>query len=140
MSAEVATPSRGVLLRTPLLVGAAGAAAATALRLRDPHESGSWGICPFLLVTGQPCPGCGGLRAVNDLTHGDVGAALSSNLLAVALVASLAVAWLVWFVRRWRGEQARMIVLTPAVSLVLLGVIVVFGVLRLTPWGAALRP
>ena len=26
------------------------------------------------------CPGCGGLRAVNDLTHGDVGAALSSNL------------------------------------------------------------
>ena len=41
---------------------------------------------PILAITGRPCPGCGGLRAVNDLTNGDVAGALSSNLMAVALV------------------------------------------------------
>ena len=33
----------------------------------------SWGLCPSAAL-GFSCPGCGGLRAVNDLTHGDVGA------------------------------------------------------------------
>ena len=32
------------------------------------------------------CPGCGGLRAVNDLTNGDVGAALSSNILVTLMI------------------------------------------------------
>ena len=47
-------------------------AATIALRLRDPHDSGSWGYCPWKLLTGLDCPGCGALRAVNDLTHGDL--------------------------------------------------------------------
>ena len=46
--------------------------AAVLLHLRDPHEQGSYGFCPFLALTGHPCPGLRGLRAVNDLTHGDV--------------------------------------------------------------------
>ena len=39
-------------------------------------------MCPSAAL-GLSCPGCGGLRAVNDLTHGDLGAAASSNLLLV---------------------------------------------------------
>ena len=36
----------------------------------DPHTSGRYPTCPFHAVTGLWCPGCGGLRAVHDLTHG----------------------------------------------------------------------
>lgn len=69
--------------------------ATLALRLRDPHQSGSWGLCPSAQV-GIWCPGCGGLRAVNDLTHLHVVDAASSNL---ALVVALPV--VVFFLARW---------------------------------------
>jgi len=110
------------------------------LRLRDPHTSGSFGTCPFLAITGLQCPGCGGLRAVNDLTHGDVGAALSSNVLAVVLVGVLVVAWLAWVVRQWRGNGGRMLVLSERWGYVALATLVVFGVMRNLPFAAGLAP
>jgi len=127
-------------LRAPALVGAAGLGAALLLHLHDPHESGSYGYCPFLQLTGKPCPGCGGLRAVNDLTRGDFVGAASSNVLAVALVASLAVAWVLWVARRLRGRVGPMITLNLQAGFVLIGVLMVFGVLRNTPWGSWLAP
>lgn len=137
----VTAMSRVTLVRDPLLMGAVGASTLAALHFHDPHVRGSWGFCPFLLLTGHPCPGCGGLRAVNDLTNGDIVGAVSSNAFAVALVAALGLAWLVWLVRRWRGDaQARWFTLSPPVVTGLLIVMGVFGVFRLTPWGAWLRP
>jgi hypothetical protein len=127
-------------LRAPVLVGAAGLGAAVLLHLHDPHESGSYGYCPFLQLTGKPCPGCGGLRAVNNLTRGDVVGAVSSNVLAVALVAALSVAWVLWVVRRLRGRVDSMIVLNLPAGLVLIGVITAFGIFRNTPWGSWLAP
>src|SRR5680860_987871 len=73
-------------IKAPTLVAGAVVGASLLLHLRDPHESGSWGFCPWLLLTGTYCPGCGGLRAVNDLTRGDIPAAASSNLLFVGAV------------------------------------------------------
>ena len=127
-------------LRAPALLGAAGLGTAALLHFYDPHESGSYGYCPFLQLTGKPCPGCGGLRAVNDLTRGDLVGAISSNVLAVALVAALAVAWLVWVVRRLRGRVDHMITFSLKTGYVLIGVIVMFGILRNTPWGSWLAP
>lgn len=131
---------RAELLRGPAAVGAVGLGAAALLHFHDPHDSGSYGFCPFLQLTGLPCPGCGGLRAVNNLTRGDVVGAISSNALAVALVAVLAVAWVLWLWRRLQGSRDRMIVLSTNVGFVAIGVLVVFGVLRNTPWGAWLAP
>ena len=87
------------------------------------------------------CPGCGGLRAVNDLTHGDVGAALSSNVLVTALIPVAVVLLALWAVDRWRGPTparpwAR---LRPVVS-ALVAVLVVFTVVRNTGSGAWLAP
>lgn len=124
----------------PAAVGAVGLAAAALLHLRDPHGAGSYGYCPFLAVTGLPCPGCGGLRAVNDLTRGDVVGALSSNALAVGLVVVLVVAWLLWVVRRAQGRRDRMIVVGGRTGAAVLVVMLVFGVFRLTPWGSWLAP
>ena len=65
MTGSTNTRTRGARsLRDPVLVGAVGLGAVTLLHLHDPHSSGAYGFCPFLLVTGLPCPGCGGLRAV----------------------------------------------------------------------------
>ena len=128
-------------VRGPALVAAAAIGSASLLHLRDPHGSGSYGFCPFLQLTGQPCPGCGGLRAVNDLTHGDLAGAASSNLLVVVAVATAAVLWIVWFLRRARGDrEARFVRVTTAGGLAVLAVGVVFGVLRVTPWGSWLAP
>lgn len=132
--------ARPGLWRAPALVGSAGLGAAALLHVHDPHESGSYGFCPFLALTGLPCPACGGLRAVNDLTRGDVVGAVSSNALAVALVAFLAVSWLVWMIRRLRGRDVAMLAFSTRAAVVVTPVILVFAVLRNTPWGAWLAP
>ncbi len=140
MSGIESTLTRREALRSPALVGAIGLAGAGLLHFHDPHTTGSYGFCPFLALTGHPCPGCGGLRALNDLTRDDVGAAVSSNILAVGLVVVLAVAFVRWVVRRWRRENVRMIVLSPAWAIAVVVLIFVFAVVRNTPWGSWLAP
>jgi hypothetical protein len=128
-------------LRLPLLTVGGLAAATLALHLHDPHQRGSWGVCPLSLL-GIYCPGCGGLRAVNDLTNGDVKAAASSNLLVAVGVPIAVVALSLWLVRSWRGTPARHV--PTRVQRVLWGVVaavtLVFVVLRNTPQGAWLAP
>ena len=139
-TATTSSVSRWAGLRAPAAVAAAGAGELAVLRLHDPHGSGSYGFCPSLVLTGVPCPGCGGLRAVNDLTHGEIGAAVGSNLLAVLLVAGLGVLWLVWVVRRWTGRPDPRVVPSAGWGVAAVVVLVVFGVVRNLPLGAALAP
>ena len=139
-SGRVDDTSRAALLRDPMLVGAAGIGALGLLHVRDPHESGSYGFCPFLLLTGQPCPGCGGLRAMNNLTHGDVVGALSSNAMAVVLLFVMGAAGIVWFYQRLRGRPVPLLTGRSPVLWGLVVAFIIFGVLRWTPWGAWLRP
>jgi hypothetical protein len=111
------------------------------LHLRDPHRPGSWGLCPWLLLTGTYCPGCGGLRAVNDLTHADLRAAASSNLLFVACLPLLVAGWSRWLVDRSRGvrryaDPRRHVTL----AVLFLGLALGFAVLRNTGAGAWLAP
>jgi hypothetical protein len=74
-----------------LAVGAGAAATAAAgarLGMRLPP-------CFFHLATGFPCPGCGGTRALRQLSHGHLLAALAFNPL-VTLGALAGVAWVVY--------------------------------------------
>ena len=132
--------TRKQALASPALVGAFGLAGAGLLHFRDPHVQGSYGFCPFNALTGLYCPGCGGTRAVNDLTNLDFGAAISGNVLAVGVAVTLIVAYVRWIPKRWRGEDARMIVLPANIGVTLLVVMAVFAVVRNTPWGAWLAP
>jgi len=132
--------SRRRALAAPVGVAAVAVTAAAVLHFRDPHSAGSYGVCPMYALTGLWCPACGGLRAVNDLTNLDLGAAVSSNILIVPFVAVLVIAWIGWTVRRWKGTRDRMIVLRPTVTIVVLGVLVAFTVVRNTPWGSWLAP
>jgi hypothetical protein len=82
-----------------LAVAAVVGAATGYLAAVDPSRPGHYPGCPILALTGAFCPGCGGLRAVHDLTHGDVGAALSSNLVVTLAVPVAVVLWLAWLRR-----------------------------------------
>jgi hypothetical protein len=115
--------------------------ASLALHLRDPHEGGSWGFCPWLVTTGTYCPGCGGLRAVNDLTNGDLGAAASSNLAFVAALPVLLALWARGLAQRWRGRSTRLPqAWVTGASVVALLAVAVFWVARNLPAGAWLAP
>lgn len=138
-TAAAHAPAGLAALHRPAAVAAAAAATVAYVGAVDPNEPGHYPTCPFLAVTGLFCPGCGSLRAVHALAHGDVAAAASSNLLAVLAVVPLAVIWLGWVRRSWRGIP-RDSVAPPLVLWALLGLVVVFAVVRNLPLGAALAP
>jgi len=130
-------------VRAPLLAAGGVATATLALWLRDPHRHASWGLCPFKLLTGWDCPACGGLRAVNDLTHGQLLAAWHSNALFVTALPVLVSAWAWWFLRSMRGSppdagryRPRAGVQT-ALAVAGFAVILAFTIWRNTPWGTA---
>lgn len=136
----VARDSRARRLLGPALVAGSVAAASVALHFRDPHAEGSWGICPTAAM-GLACPGCGGLRAVNDLTNFQLVDAASSNLLFVASIPLLVYAFYRWTAGRWTGrpwDPSNRILAVLPVALVLL--MIVFTVLRNTTAGAWLAP
>jgi hypothetical protein len=123
----------------PALVVVGVTAATVALHVRDPHEPGSWGICPTAAL-GFWCPGCGGLRAVNDLTNLRIVDAASANLVFVAAIPALAYLFGRWTHGRWSGRSwnppARSQNRAVVVTLVVMGV---FAVLRNLP-GSWLAP
>lgn len=122
-----------------LLAGGLGLAT-LALHLRDPHSEGSWGICPTAAM-GFSCPGCGGLRAVNDLTNLRVLDAASSNLAFVLALPLIAYAFVRWTRGRWTGrswEPSDRSLKIGSVAVVAL--LVVFTVARNTPAGSWLAP
>jgi hypothetical protein len=139
-AATPAAETTAARLRPPAVVALAGATLGAALLARDPHASGSWGYCPFLLLTGQPCPGCGGLRATNDLLHGRVGDAVGSNLYAVVTAAVAALAFVAWTVAASRGSTSAWRRHVPRLLAAWVAGLVVFGVARLLPGMDALRP
>ena len=63
----------------PWVVLACFAAVAAYVSMVDPDESGHYPTCPFLYLTGYYCPGCGSLRMVHALTHGQVGQGFGRN-------------------------------------------------------------
>lgn len=137
-------PTRLRRMAGPTAAAAGLGLATLALHLRDPHEQASWGFCPSALV-GLACPGCGGLRAVNDLTNLQLADAASSNLAFVVAAPFIVLLLVRWTVGRWRGVPTPVLAgLTPRARIVLLSfaftVLGVFTVLRNLPAGAWLAP
>ncbi|KAA1417882.1 DUF2752 domain-containing protein [Nocardioides humilatus] len=136
-----ASATRSVRMLPPALVAGGLAAATIALHLRDPHDQGSWGVCPTKTLFGVNCPGCGGLRAVNDLTNLQVIDAASSNLLFVVSLPLIAYAFFRWSQGRWTGrswdpsERA-----TSVSAFTVIAAMAVFAVVRNLAFGSWLAP
>ena len=118
-------------------IGATALLAAAALVIRDPHQGGSFGTCPSVLL-GFYCPGCGTLRGTHDLLTGQITSAVGHNLLLLP-----ALAWLSWWwVSRVGAAWGRRIPGPPdsaPFAIALLVVLPVFMVLRNLP-GSPLAP
>ena len=103
------------------------------LYLADPAGSPCYPPCPVHYLTGLHCPGCGSLRAVHQLLHGHLAAALGLNPLMVFSLPLLAYACVVGGFRRlgWSVLPRRRL---PAWMIwSLLGLILAYWVLRNVP-------
>ncbi|MBB6172376.1 hypothetical protein HNR23_002436 [Nocardiopsis mwathae] len=124
----------------PLLLGAVGIAGAVMVHFVDPHEPGHYPTCPWLMLTGTFCPGCGTMRAVNALTNLDLVGALQMNVLTVALIPVLAYSWGQWVYYAVRPPTGRVKMAHPFWLWLLLGVILTFWVVRNLPFASFLAP
>lgn len=117
----------------PVSVGAAALAGCVAVGMSDDGAS-YLPACPFRAVTGLDCPGCGMTRATRQLVRLHPGAAVDYNLLLVLglpVVAYLYVSWLV----RSTGRSLPQPRVGARVGAVLVGLVVVFSVVRNLPIG-----
>ena len=109
------------------------AAAATVLYFRNPAVPGSYGYCPLRALTGLHCPGCGGLRGLNRLLHGDVRGALAMNPLMVLSLPFAWAAFVCYAVRVWRPNPRPLRPLPRSVAWAVLSVFILYGALRNIP-------
>ena len=103
----------------------------SALYVWEPGRGGVFPPCPFHTLTGLKCPGCGTLRALHHIAHGDLPGGFQLNPL---MVLCLPLAF--WFVgsqfstlltgRPLRGLRLN----KPFWGWAVLGVILLYGVLR----------
>jgi len=109
-----------------MIAALATGAALVVLYFFAPTEHPFYPRCVFHSITGLACPGCGSLRAVHNLLHGEFAAAFRLNPLMMILLPAVAGAWLA------RGEGA-FTALRPVWIWVVLSVILLFSVLRNLP-------
>jgi hypothetical protein len=72
--------------RVVVVLLAASAVTLVMLGVFDPATSGVFPPCPVRYLTGWYCPGCGSLRAIHQLLHGNLRAAWAMNPLTVVLL------------------------------------------------------
>ena len=97
---------RSLIRRLAGPVGTAVIAVGTCsyLAVVDPNESGHYPVCPSRALLGIDCPGCGGMRGMYCLIHGDLAGAMSHNILLLAIVPIAIILWAIWLVRAIRGS------------------------------------
>ncbi|MGA2099460.1 MAG: DUF2752 domain-containing protein [Candidatus Sulfotelmatobacter sp.] len=103
------------------------------LRVFDPATSIVFPPCPLHYFTGLYCPGCGSLRAMHQLLHGNLREAWALNPLAVLLLPFVAYGLTSEALRHLRGYGLPRLFI-PAVWIRALGVaVILFGIARNLP-------
>lgn len=98
-------PSALLRLRAPFAVAAAAALVCVAVWFGDPTTPGGpLLVCPTKLLLGIDCPGCGTLRMLYSVLHGDLLAAVKFNALALAALGLSLFAYVAWSYGLLRGR------------------------------------
>ena len=117
-----------IIIWSLLLAGAAY------LFVFEPGKSGFFPACPFRLLTGFTCPGCGTTRALHEILHGHFAAAFMLNPLLLLAIPFLLFALLRYSVIVMRGGVPRPNALPAPVIYALFVIIVSFWIFRNTPF------
>ena len=80
------------------------AAVAAYLFLFEPGRMGFFPGCPIRAITGYTCPGCGSTRALHQLLHGHLLAALELNPLVVIALPFLIATLVIYTRAAFQGE------------------------------------
>ncbi|OJZ73903.1 hypothetical protein BRW65_11050 [Mycobacterium paraffinicum] len=95
-------------LGAPLLVAASTTLMCAAIWAGDPTTpNGPLPVCPTKALLGIDCPGCGSLRMLYSLMHGNITAAARYNALGLAAVVLLVWAYLAWTYGLLAGRRIR---------------------------------
>ena len=124
------------------VLAATGMAGLSIVYLFDPRSPGLYPICPFFGLTGCYCPGCGTLRALHQLMHGDIAAAFGYNAYAMLALPIIAYSFTVGGLRAY-GLPAPPHIFVPAPLIwTLLIAVLAFWLLRNLPFApfGALAP
>ena len=112
-----------------ILLGIGAIAVLALLYFFDPSTSAIFPPCPPHALTKIHCPGCGTLRAMHALLHGDVKEALSQNILAVIFIPILPAMY--FFPKYFRK---------PIVPAAMLVIFILYAILRNTETFSFLAP
>jgi hypothetical protein len=116
-----------------LVVLMAGTVALEILYFFDPSTHAFYPVCPLHQLTGLSCPGCGTLRALHQLAHGNFAAAWGFNPFTVALLPVGIWLGLREAIGITTGRRLPGIVTRPAFGWAVLVAMILFGVLRNVP-------
>ena len=100
---------------------------------RNPEEQGIYPPCIFYALTGLHCPGCGTLRAVHQLLHGNLIAAFGYNPYTMLALPVIGYAFLSALLLSAYGKRLPAVFIHPALIWGLLTAIIAFWVLRNVP-------
>lgn len=122
-------------LGQPLLVAASTTLACAAIWLGDPTTpNGPLPVCPTKALLGIDCPGCGSLRMLYSLMHGNLLAAARFNALGLVAVGLLVWAYLTWTYGRLVGRRIRSWQHRRWAAVVALSLVLVWFVVRNLPF------
>lgn len=102
----------------------------------NPTEHRFYPACMFHALTGLNCPGCGSLRALHHLTHGEFATSFHCNPLLIVALPLAFLAAMRGLIHRRNQPPPAAILTRPTAVWTLLAVLVAFGVLRNLPFSA----
>lgn len=103
------------------------------LRVFDPLTSGVFPPCPLHALTGLYCPGCGSLRAMHALLHGNLRVAFAMNPLAMLALPFLVYGVVSWVLLQVSGRQLPRAVLSGRWIWALGALVALYGIARNIP-------
>ena len=106
----------------------------TYLYLFNPANGAGYPACPFRMITGFQCPGCGTLRGLHQLLHGHPLAAFKLNPLMVMTLPFLLVVLFLTTRRALTGRMQPRLFIPAKYIWIFLVVVICFWIFRNTPF------
>jgi hypothetical protein len=127
--------NRDIMYRrsTVVAIWLLGALGLIYIYLYEPGKTGFFMPCPFRMLTGFTCPGCGATRALHQMVHGNFTAAFMLNPLFLIVIPLLLIAFLRYSIIVMNGGVPRKNALPPKYIYAIFFVVLSFWIFRNTP-------